>query len=131
VFDAALRFSGCMRDHGVDVADPEVGGEGGLAFVISQRNLDDPDFTAAEDACGHLLPPGSLAPNLSPEEEVRQYDQAVRYARCMRERGIDLPDPEPAGSVIGLAPGTDPGDPEFVAAHEVCGVHLRDVQPAP
>jgi hypothetical protein len=121
--DAALRFVECMRDRGVDVVDPGEH-EGALVF-FSEDNVADPDFEEAQEACRHLLPAGFAPPEMSPQEEARRFDQAVRYTRCMREQGIILPDPEP-GELLGLGPGVDPDDPEFLAAERVCIHFLRE-----
>lgn len=120
--DAALRFVECMRDRGVDVVDPGEH-EGALVF-LSQENVADPDFEEAQDACRPLLPAAFAPPEMSPEEEARRFDQAARYTRCMREQGINLPDPEP-GELLGLGPGVDPDDAEFLAAERVCVHFLR------
>ena len=32
-------------------------------------------------------------PKLSPEEEAKMRDNALKFAQCMREHGIDMPDP--------------------------------------
>jgi hypothetical protein len=123
-FDAMLNFAECMRERGVDVADPEET-DGSVSFVLTQQNVDDPDFTDAQEACSHLLPRDFWGPDLSPEEEAAELDRATRYAQCMREQGIDLPDPEPGGPYIGLAPGVDPDSPEFMAADRECGRFLQ------
>lgn len=49
--DEMLAFARCMRDRGIDMADPEPGG--GVRMAIGERDLDtrDPDFQAAEKAC--------------------------------------------------------------------------------
>jgi hypothetical protein len=42
----------------------------------------------------------------------------LAFARCMRQHGIDMPDPKPDGRVD--APGIDPDDPKFKAAEQAC-----------
>lgn len=119
--DAAVEWAECMRDHGVEVQDPE---ESGSLFFLSEENVGDPDLEQAQDACRHLLPPNFGPPPMSPQERARRFDQAVRYTTCMREQGIDLPDPTP-DQPIGLAPGVDPDAPDFIAAERICGHFLR------
>ncbi len=47
-------------------------------------------FEKAVDACQDLQPPGSLSAQRSPEEQTA----SLRFARCMREHGVeDFPDP--------------------------------------
>jgi len=35
------------------------------------------------------------------------HDQALKFAKCMREHGVDMPDPGSDGSVTGVGTGTD------------------------
>ena len=57
--------------------------------------------------------------------------QALAFAKCMREHGIDMPDPEfeGGGTVRSIAPGDglDPNDPQMQAAMKECqkGAGLR------
>lgn len=121
--DAALRWAECMRDHGVAVQDPE--NAGGSLFFLSKENVEDPDLTGAQEACRSLLPEDFWGPELPPGEEARRLDLAVRYAQCMRERGIPVPDPRAGGPLIRLGPGVDPDDPDFIEAERHCARFLR------
>ena len=76
----ALAFAQCMRDHGVDMPDPQFGGGpggGGMTIAIGGPDSDiDPgsaEFQAAQEACGSAFgfAPGAeggdpLAPDTSP-----------------------------------------------------------------
>jgi hypothetical protein len=55
------------------------------------------------------------------------YQQALDYAKCMRENGLpDYPDPEQGGDGrVVIAPGNSEGDPKTKAAQEAC----RDKMP--
>src|SRR5688572_12853077 len=59
-------------------------------------------------------------------------DAALKFARCMREQGIDFPDPksdEDGGIQIG-GPNVGEGDPaKMERAHEACQKHLDAVEP--
>jgi hypothetical protein len=44
----------------------------------------------------------------------------VAFARCMRQHGIDLPDPKPDGSLPDRGRGLNPDDPKFKAAERAC-----------
>jgi hypothetical protein len=48
-------------------------------------------------------------------------EAALKYARCMRAHGVDMPDPkfEDGGVQITLD-GTDPNDPKVKEAHDTC-----------
>jgi hypothetical protein len=124
--EALRKFAQCMRDNGVDMPDPEVQPGGGVLMRRGQGtniNPNDPKFQAAMEKCRPLLPNGGVPPTLSPEE----LEQQRKFAHCMREHGIDFPDPDPAtGRVRILAsPGAiDPDSQKFQDAMAACQ-HLR------
>jgi hypothetical protein len=116
------QFARCMRDNGVDVADP-TDGRGGFTVqggASGGPGVGGPDskFQKAMDKCKQYLPNGGLAATLDPaqQEQVRQ------YAKCMRENGVPkFPDPQPNGGLmIGSDSGLNPDDPAFKAADEKC-----------
>jgi hypothetical protein len=140
--EAGLRFAECMREHGIDVPDPQPGGgsielgrsdgPGGDgpdtqgAIGGAPLDLDDPDTQRAMEACQDEL--GEAAPELSAEDEQEMRDAALRYAQCMREHGIDFPDPDVSGGAVlsQPGPGVDPDSPEFQDAMEACQGELPD-----
>jgi hypothetical protein len=111
--DATLEYAQCMRDHGIeDFPDPEVGEDG--EFQLSTPEIADPDeFEAADDECKPILDEAQREGNqLSPEEQAERQDQALAMARCMRERGWDMPDPEiEEGGGIAIQNPPDIGGP--------------------
>jgi hypothetical protein len=132
VQEAALKFTLCMRDHGVDMPDPEAGeGGGGIRIGGPGSNIDpeDPAFERAQKACQKILE--AARPQLTPEQRAEQQERALKFARCMRGHGIDVPDPvfddrggfsvrRRSGGGQGR-PGFDPDDPAFEAAQKACG----------
>ncbi len=81
------------------------------------------DDTAALDAA-----PVTSAPAVSQEEAL------LAFTACLREQGIDVPDPtmDADGNLQLARPNTAQGDPEFDrdtfrAAREACAEHLEDV----
>jgi hypothetical protein len=65
--DAALKFAQCMRAHGVDVPDPQVGSGRGILIQKSSAGAgssgpkidpESPAFQSAQKACQSLLPGG-------------------------------------------------------------------------
>jgi hypothetical protein len=132
--EGALRFARCMRENGVDVPDPQAGGNGlvrigpGPGSGGGGPNPDDPAFRAAEGKCGKHLEAGGEARRSMPPEHR---DAFVAYARCMRGEGVDMPDPDPKGGLVFRA--GDPGAPNpdsatFRRAHEACRAHLAKVE---
>ena len=51
-------------------------------------------------------------------QDERQADLA--FARCMRQHGINMPDPKPDGRVDMRGIGVDSDDPKFKAAERAC-----------
>jgi hypothetical protein len=123
---AALEFTQCMRDHGIDMPDPDFSeGRVGVQIGGPESDIDpsDPDFQAAQEECGEILE--SARPQLSEEDQQAFQDAFLEYAQCMRDHGIDMPDPdfsEGGGGVRIGGPDSDfdPNDPDFRAADEEC-----------
>jgi hypothetical protein len=125
---AMLAFAQCMRDNGIDMPDPEVSGDGGMTFGFQARpgtGTDDMDkLEAAQAACEKFLPKGG--PDGRPMEIDPEMEQAMLdFARCMRENGIDFPDPQFGNGIVKIGPGEDgpnfdPSSDEFQAAQEAC-----------
>lgn len=86
--EAALKFAQCMREHGVDMPDPVDG-----RIRITRRKGEEAKTEQALKECEHLMQ-DAVRDRGGPIDQER-YDQMVKYAQCMREHGIDLPDPRP------------------------------------
>jgi hypothetical protein len=129
--EAALEFAKCMREHGVDMPDPEVDSKGRIRVTIGNRgskgNPPDPKkLEAAQQACGNLLGGGGEGPGkLDPKAQ----DAMLAFARCMREHGIDMPDPTGNGLVFNSkrGQGPDPSSSKFKEAERACDHHLGDL----
>jgi hypothetical protein len=119
---AALEFARCMRQHGIDMPDPKFTGNGGVTQSLKAgpggKGPDDPKFKAAQQACQKYMPNGGTAKKPNPQEQ----QQMLAFARCMRQHGIDMPDPGANGGiVVNGGPGTvKPDDPKFKAAQQAC-----------
>ena len=123
--EAMLAFARCMREQGVDIPDPV---PGGTAVEVDPGGADAPfrdDFREAEKTCRKHLA-NVKPPELSEEDEGELREAALAHARCMREHGIDMPDPQVDGGGVRIEPGSiDPQDPEFRKAQKECEKHLR------
>jgi hypothetical protein len=84
--DKAVKFSECIRGHGVPhFPDPDAKGEYAFGIDVSPAV-----WKKAVDACKDLEPPGALSGKRSP----KQQSDALRFAECVRENGVkDFPDP--------------------------------------
>ena len=112
--EANRRFAKCMREHGVDMPDP--GPDGNLQFTGGDG--DRTKMVAAAQACQQFLPNGGALSSLSPEQQA----QALAFAKCMREHGINMSDPDPNGGAGAMIKGGDIDfdSPAFQAAAEAC-----------
>lgn len=133
--DQALEFSKCMRENGVpDFPDPEFNDEGGI-MINRSGGPDSVDREAEEKAmkaCEDKMPRGGG--NFSEEDRAKMQDAFLEYAKCMRENGIDMPDPDfsEGGGAFRMGVGGDgmnPDDPAFKKADEACHDKLGDLGP--
>ena len=129
---AMLDFARCMREHGIDMPDPQPGKGGVMRFEAPPGGGELPDeskFMEADKACRHLM--GDAGPQkLSPKDQKEVQDAMLAFARCMREHGIDMPDPQPGGGMVMDAQGRnapDPRSPEFQSAEKDCRRHTEAV----
>jgi len=127
-----LRFSACMRSHGVtDFPDPSPGG-GIHISAGSGINPFSPAFKAARNACLSLMP----GPPANQHPTPLQIATTRQISQCMRAHGVTgFPDPtftppsspagfsivEDRGGVILAVPTTiNPGSPVFRKAAGAC-----------
>lgn len=103
-------FERCMRDEGVEL------GEGGGIPVNSDGSFggtgDSGDFEAALQKCTTKLGPAPQAEGGVSDVELEAL--MLRFAKCMREAGYDVPDPtfDSDGSNVLGVPDADPADVE-------------------
>jgi len=93
-----LAFAGCMREHGVAMADPSGGG------VKLDAGGDMAAFEAASTACREQLgtPPSPEGAGTPKTDEELLADN-LKIAKCLREHGVDVPDPK-SGSSLEVPP---------------------------
>jgi hypothetical protein len=123
VQDSLLKFAQCMREHGVNMPDPEVGSGGAISMRVGDGS--DPAKTkAAQEACQQYMPSGGDSAKADPQ----QLEQLRKLAQCMREHGLpDFPDPGAnGGMMIDKDSGINPDDPKFKAAMEACKQYQPD-----
>jgi hypothetical protein len=121
-FEGALKYARCMRERGVDVPDPQRDANGGV--VQNGPTARGPNVKAAEKACGKYLEAGGGIPD--PQQLAEAQDAMLRYARCMRGEGIDMPDPKNGRMEFKSGPGGGPDSPRFKAADRVCHRYLAE-----
>lgn len=124
--ERAFQFVECMRENGIDLPDPEPDGEGGFTFGIGELGIDlsDARFQDALRACRDKLPRGGDRDLDDPEVQA----QLREFAECMRDNGIDMPDPDPGGGFGGAMAEIDRNSPAFQKALEACRDLLQGVR---
>ncbi|WP_131732612.1 hypothetical protein [Actinomadura formosensis] len=110
--DAQLKFAQCMRENGVNVPDP---GSGGARARRLGEGTDRAKLQAALEKCKQWLQAGGSLPDLT-DPKVR--DQYVKFAQCMREHGVNIPDPGSDGQLTIPKERVDQGKTE--KAREAC-----------
>jgi hypothetical protein len=123
---AMLRFSQCMRQHGINLPDPsssgaitiqkDAGNAGSSGSGPSQdavpEDPNSPTFKAAETACQKYMPNGGKG-TLTNEDVKKNQEKGLKFAQCMRQHGLpDFPDPQSnagGGTTFQAGPGTKPG----------------------
>jgi hypothetical protein len=116
---AMLDFASCMRKNGVDMPDPQFEG-GRVTQKMSKTNPD--TMRKAEAACAKFRDKVK-APDISDSQKSEFKKAALANARCMREHGIDFPDPQfdtDGGAQIRLGKSLNPDSPKFQAAQKAC-----------
>jgi hypothetical protein len=112
---AALAYARCMRQHGINMADPKLDANESMGSVLPEGvNPDDPKFKAAQQACQQYTPNGGQP--IKPNQQQKQ--QLLAFARCMRQHGINMPDPDANGGVD--MRGVDSDTPKVKAAEQAC-----------
>ena len=124
--DVALLFqkwAQCMRQHGVDMADPVIDNQGGANISITAKPAQGA-MEGAMAACQALQQAAVSAANGGHPPEKPDPAKLLNFAKCMRAHGIaDFPDPSPNGGLqIQGGPGSDlgPDNPTFQAAQSAC-----------
>ena len=132
---AMLAFTQCLRDQGIDVDDPTMDADGNMHLPPINVEVPDvvtdpdelPDMSEFEDMiapCEEHLE--GVVSTFSSADTTEIEDMLLAYAECMRDNGVDMPDPDfsSSGGVIDL--GAIGGE-DFEAAEAVCSPLLADL----
>jgi len=93
--EGILDFAQCMREEGIDFPDPTFDIDGNPQFddlEIENEEEFEGAFESCEDILRNALPEQF---DLDPEVEAALVDASLEFSQCMREQGIDFPDPKP------------------------------------
>lgn len=126
---AMLAFAQCMREHGVDMPDPEVDSKGRVRMRIGGKDTPPATMEAAQKACEDKMPKTGNGGDGDADPAFQEY--GLKLAKCMREHGIEkFPDPTDNGIRITPDMGIDPDDPAFEKAQADCEQQIGE-PPAP
>ncbi|MET0325222.1 MAG: hypothetical protein ABW219_08370 [Ilumatobacteraceae bacterium] len=126
--EAMLAYTECMRDHGVDMPDPQTDGESRTMIAV-EVDPESTEFQEAQTACEPLMDNAVSQMEIDPEREAEMREQLLEYAACMRDHGIDMPDPTfGENGEVTVQAGADGGDgapnpvddDDFEAANAEC-----------
>jgi hypothetical protein len=110
--EKALKFAQCMREHGVDMPDPDPADGGNIR--IGGPGIDQTKLQAAAEACKQFSPLGDGPGKLDPA----QLENVRKFAQCMRQNGVpNFPDPDGGRILVDKSVGSDP---DFPAAQRTC-----------
>jgi hypothetical protein len=127
---AMLDFAKCMREHGIDMPDPTFGDNG--ASFTAGADVDKAKLDEAQKACqSYLDKVKSNAPPMDPAKVEEEKQKQLAFAQCMRDHGIDFPDPQVSSNGGGvevqqgeLGAGVDPNSPGFKEASDACAAQV-------
>jgi hypothetical protein len=138
-FEGALKFAKCMRDHGVDTPDPQRVGSGGIKMTMKAGpGTDNAKVQAAQKDCQKYMKIGG-GRAVSAAEKAKVQNSMLAYAKCMRQNGVNMPDPKfsssGGGSTFQLGgpskkggtTGPNPDSPAFKKADQACHGKLADL----
>jgi hypothetical protein len=111
-----LKFAQCMRENGVKMADPEAGGP----VRVDGRGMDKGVMEKAQKACGKYMGGGEGKGRIDPKDQ----DKLLAFVKCMRENGVDMPDPEIKGGSVMMRRPEGGDDAAMEKAQKACEDHL-------
>ncbi|MEU0275296.1 hypothetical protein [Streptomyces sp. NPDC006307] len=119
--DQALEYRTCLREQGLDVPEPKPGQDPRSLAIggnVSKEQMD-----KAFQACRGKGGGGAGAGELTQADK----DKALAFARCMRENGVNMPDPKFDGAAQQALPmpTAGPEKEKFDKAMKVCGGEAR------
>jgi hypothetical protein len=103
----SLKFAKCMREHGVEMADPK----GGRIEIKGGPGQED-TMKKAQEACQKYLP------QISEADRKEMTEHALKFSQCMRENGVEK-FPDPKGGMMRMTEDIAK-DPDFQKAQEAC-----------
>ena len=116
-----LRWAQCMRQHGVNVSDPN--GSGDVSISGTSKS-------AAQAAFGACQKYQQGTQHGAPLSQAHM-DQLLHFAQCMRQHGINVSDPQQNGNgvTMHLPQGVSKSSPQLQAAQHACERYMPTPPP--
>jgi len=100
--EITTEFTTCLRGYGFDVTDPTLNADGTVDLEgLRGSIIGDPNFDISSEKtvqalqeCLGLLEDATFATAPTQEDQIELQDNLLEFAECIRENGIDIPDPE-------------------------------------
>jgi hypothetical protein len=120
-----VKFADCMRKYGVEVDVPQGGSAQGPVRVRGKAG-DEGKMSEAQRECRQYAPSGGDG-QMKPMSKADQ-EKFLKFAQCMRDRGIPMQDPKFEGGGVQLGIGGKSGpkldESKVQAAHKACSANL-------
>jgi hypothetical protein len=121
-----LAFAACLRKAGIDAPDPQRTPDGGRRSQVRvPRGISPQRMKRIQQDC--MNKSGFRPKQPSKAEQARFLDAALKFSRCMRAHGVDIPDPQATGGGILLGKpgstskvGPNVSAPAFKRAQAAC-----------
>ena len=102
-------FASCVREHGITIPDPEINSDGTVDFQKLRSDIfNDPNFEGRSSRdqlqeCFSILQAATFVQARQEEDPIELQDNLLKVTSCIRENGLDVPDPDfsegPRGSM--------------------------------
>jgi hypothetical protein len=115
--NAMNAFAKCARTQGVPVPDANANGQIPGADSLERKYVNTPQGQRVLSVCQRQL---TAAQQLNDAANGATRQDMLRFARCMRARGIPVPDPGPNGDSGGPPRRINKASPQVHAAATAC-----------
>ncbi|MCF2531646.1 hypothetical protein [Yinghuangia soli] len=109
-----VKYAQCMRENGVDMPDPSADGMMQAMPAGEAGSAEMAKVEKASEACRKWLPNGG---EVTEKQKAEDREKQLKMAKCLREHGLNVNDPEPNG---GLAIGIDGDQAKVDEAMKAC-----------
>lgn len=104
--EVVTLFTVCLRDLGFSVPDPTLNADETVNWTLLKSHIDQDselgsksrESREAMDACLPLLDARTFAKQKVVGDEIEKQDTLLEFAQCLRDKGINVPDPGFSGS---------------------------------